>query len=89
MLQAALGESKSGKTNERAVIRVKVDEMEVVLGTLSQGKCDQMSLDLIFDREISLFHNGSSSIYLSGYRTEAAPDEYPSNCSKVFRAVVG
>lgn len=79
MTQAALGESKSGSGNDRVVIRVKVGDIEVVLGTLSQGKCDQMAMDLIFDTDFSIFHNGSSSIYLSGYKTEASGEEYPSD----------
>lgn len=77
--QAALGESKdkTGKGNERVVLRVQVDENEVVLGTLSQGKCDQMSLDLVFDRDFKITHNSTtSSVFICGYKTEG-PDEYP------------
>ena len=71
--QAALGESKdkSGKGNARVVLKVQVDDSEVVLGTLSEGKCDQMPLDLVFDREFTVSHNSSSSsVYICGYRTE-------------------
>lgn len=71
--QAALGESKdkSGKGNARVVLKVQVDDSDVVLGTLSEGKCDQMPLDLVFDREFTVSHNSnSSSVYICGYRTE-------------------
>lgn len=45
---------------------------EIVLGTLSEGKCDQMHLDLVFDRDFTISHNSkSSSVYICGYRTEA------------------
>lgn len=78
--QAALGKSKakSGKENERVILKVLVDDSEIVLGTLSEGKCDQMQLDLVFDREFKVSHSSSSSsIYLCGYRTEC-PEEYDS-----------
>jgi hypothetical protein len=77
--QAALGEGK-GKSDgsNKAVLSVEVDATKVVLGTLYQGKCDQISLDLVFDRDFVVSHTGSSvSMYLCGYRTEAPQDEYP------------
>ncbi|CAM6026897.1 unnamed protein product [Sphagnum balticum] len=77
--QAALGEGK-GKSegSNKAVLSVEVDATKVVLGTLYQGKCDQISLDLVFDRDFVVSHTGSSvSMYLCGYRTEAPQDEYP------------
>eukprot|EP00246_Nothoceros_aenigmaticus_P014791 TRINITY_DN5845_c0_g1_i1.p1 TRINITY_DN5845_c0_g1~~TRINITY_DN5845_c0_g1_i1.p1 ORF type:complete len:287 (+),score=94.69 TRINITY_DN5845_c0_g1_i1:125-985(+) len=76
--QAALGESTvSSNQQERVVIKVEVGNKEVVLGTLTQGKCDQMSLDLIFDRDIKLSHTGTQvSVYFCGYQTEAARDEF-------------
>lgn len=76
-----MGESKdkSGKKVERVVVRVQVDESEVVLGTLSEGKCDQMPLDLVFDREFKISHNSnSSSVFICGYRTEGPDDFYDS-----------
>ncbi|XP_024368927.1 uncharacterized protein [Physcomitrium patens] len=78
--QVALGESKvkGGKGNDRVVLKVQVDDSEVVLGTLSEGKCDQMQLDLVFDREFKVSHNSSSSsVYICGYRTEG-PEEHGS-----------
>jgi len=54
---------------------VHVNDSEVLLGTLSEGKCDQMPLDLVFDREFIVSHNSTSaSVYLCGYRTEG-PEE--------------
>lgn len=84
--QAALGESKdkSGKGNARVVLKVQVDDSEVVLGTLSEGKCDQMPLDLVFDREFMVSHNSnSSSVYICGYRTEG-PEDYDSEGNSLF-----
>ncbi|KAH9563302.1 hypothetical protein CY35_05G119200 [Sphagnum magellanicum] len=78
--QAALGEGK-GKSegSNKAVLSVEVDATKVVLGTLYQGKCDQISLDLVFDRDFVVSHTGSSvSLYLCGYRTEAPQDEFDS-----------
>lgn len=80
LYQVALGESKvkGGKGNDRVVLKVQVDDSEVVLGTLSEGKCDQMQLDLVFDREFKVSHNSSSSsVYICGYRTEG-PEEHGS-----------
>jgi hypothetical protein len=77
-LQAALGEGKGKSEGNKAVLSVEVDATKVVLGTLYQGKCDQISLDLVFDRDFVVSHTGSSvSMYLCGYRTEAPQDEYP------------
>jgi hypothetical protein len=76
--QAALGEGKGKSEGNKAVLSVEVDATKVVLGTLYQGKCDQISLDLVFDRDFVVSHTGSSvSMYLCGYRTEAPQDEYP------------
>ncbi|KAG6545938.1 hypothetical protein Mapa_012598 [Marchantia paleacea] len=77
--QAALGPSSSGKA-ERVVLRVETGGKDVVLGTLSSGKCDQMALDLIFDREFKLSHTGTScSVYFCGYKTEKGePEEFDS-----------
>ncbi|CAM6084829.1 unnamed protein product [Calypogeia fissa] len=68
--QAALGPSKDGKS-ERVVVRVESGGKKFVLGTLSTGKVDQMTLDLIFDREFKLSHTSTSvSVFLCGYRTD-------------------
>nr|XP_024368865.1 histone deacetylase HDT2-like isoform X3 [Physcomitrium patens] len=78
--QAALGESKAkgGKGSERVVLKVHVDGSDIVLGTLAEGRCDQMPLDLVFDSDFSVSHSSSSSsIFLCGYRTEG-PREYDS-----------
>lgn len=86
-----MGESKdkSGKKVERVVVRVQVDESEVVLGTLSEGKCDQMPLDLVFDREFKISHNSnSSSVFICGYRTEGPDDFYDSEGKFMFVAIL-
>ncbi|KAL2623990.1 hypothetical protein R1flu_008235 [Riccia fluitans] len=75
MSQAALGPASNG-TSERVVLRVETGGKSIVLGTLSSGKCDQMALDLIFDREFKLSHTGaSSSVYFCGYKTEKGDPE--------------
>jgi len=77
--QAALGDSKGkpGKAQERVVVKVSVEpHNEIVLGTLVEGKCDQMHLDLVFDRDFTISHTGkTSSVYICGYRTEAPEEE--------------
>ena len=76
--QAALGERTSGEgKGERVVLKLTVDGSEFVIATLSAGKCEQTTLDLILDREFLISHNGSSSVYLTGYKTDAVRDEYP------------
>ncbi|CAM6058469.1 unnamed protein product [Sphagnum tenellum] len=83
--QAALDEIKNvdettaEKSNKRVVIRAQVgDEKEIVLGTLSYGRCDQMPLDLVFGSDFKISHNSPDcSIYVCGYRTQAPDGEYP------------
>jgi hypothetical protein len=83
LLQAALDEIKNAddstaeKLNKRVVIRAQVgDEKEIVLGTLSYGRCDQMPLDLVFGRDFKISHNSPDcSIYVCGYRTQAPDGE--------------
>ncbi|MCO5547036.1 hypothetical protein L7F22_000477 [Adiantum nelumboides] len=73
--QAALGDNKNIKGNDRVVLKVKVGANEVVVGTLSQGKCDQTTLDLIFEKDFVLSHNSSGSVYFCGYKTDAVRDD--------------
>ncbi|KAH8941089.1 hypothetical protein BDL97_14G019500 [Sphagnum fallax] len=81
--QAALDEIKNvdettaEKSNKRVVIRAQVgDEKEIVLGTLSYGRCDQMPLDLVFGSDFKISHNSPDcSIYVCGYRTQAPDGE--------------
>ncbi|KAL3694404.1 hypothetical protein R1sor_008055 [Riccia sorocarpa] len=77
--QVALGPASEGKS-ERVVLRVETGDKNIVLGTLCSGKCDQMALDLIFDREFKLSHTGtSSSVYFCGYKTEKGePEDFDS-----------
>ena len=57
---------------------MKVEDDEIIIGTLSQEKCDQMTVDLIFEDEFVLSHSGSSSVFFCGYRTNAVgEEEYP------------
>ena len=66
------------KGNERVFLKVKTEDGEIVIGILSQGKCDQILVDLIFEDEFVLSHTGSCSVFFCGYRTHAAEEEeYP------------
>eukprot|EP00850_Spirogloea_muscicola_P005499 SM000025S08394 [mRNA] locus=s25:501767:507676:+ [translate_table: standard] len=66
--QAALGANPTD--GERVVLQVANEGGDpIVLGTLSKGKCDQIHLDLVFDRDFRLFHTGTSSVYFVGYTT--------------------
>lgn len=73
--QAALGDNKSAKGNDRVVLKVKVGSNEVIVGTLSQGKCDQTTLDLIFEKDFVLSHNSPGSVFFCGYKTDAVKDD--------------
>ncbi|XP_037491720.1 histone deacetylase HDT1 [Jatropha curcas] len=73
--QAALGESKKEKGNESVPLFVKVDDKKLVLGTLSTENIPQISLDLVFEKEVELSHNWKNgSVYFCGYQT-LMPDE--------------
>ncbi|KAJ7515604.1 hypothetical protein O6H91_22G020000 [Diphasiastrum complanatum] len=76
--QAALGERKGGKGSaERVVIRAYVEKQEVVIGSLTPGKCDQISLDLIFNKGFKLSHNSTSyNVYFCGYTSESPGEEF-------------
>jgi hypothetical protein len=78
--QAALGESAASSKgkDERVLLKLAVDGSEFAIATLCAGKCDQIALDLILDREFSVSHDGAGSVYLTGYKTEAVRDVYPS-----------
>ena len=76
--QVALG--KTAKENERHVLMVSTGELKgIILGTLIKNKCDQIQLDLVFEKEFELSHTGSGSICYSGYGTQASTEEYPHN----------
>lgn len=66
--QAALGEVQNPKGNERVPLYVHVNGKKLVIGTLAFGKCDQLSLDLVFDGEFGLSHGfAAGSVFFSGY----------------------
>ncbi|XP_050214381.1 histone deacetylase HDT1-like isoform X2 [Mercurialis annua] len=66
--QAALGESKKGI--ESVPLYVKINDKKILLGTLSHEKFPQLSLDIVFEKEVELSHSWKNgSVYLSGYQT--------------------
>ncbi|CAN1275800.1 Histone deacetylase HDT1 [Linum perenne] len=74
--QASLGDCKKDKGNGSVCLYVKVDDKKLVLGTLSSEKIPQLQLDLVFDRDFQLSHNGKNgSVYFIGYKVPQA--EYP------------
>jgi len=80
MSQAAIGDKEGAKENERVSLYVHVDGKKFVLGTLSRGKCDQIGLDLVFEKEFKLSHTSQSgSVFFSGYTTldHEALDGFP------------
>ncbi|CAN1275799.1 Histone deacetylase HDT1, partial [Linum perenne] len=65
--QASLGDCKKDKGNGSVCLYVKVDDKKLVLGTLSSEKIPQLQLDLVFDRDFQLSHNGKNgSVYFIG-----------------------
>ncbi|GLJ19532.1 hypothetical protein SUGI_0352690 [Cryptomeria japonica] len=77
--QAALGEIQNPKGNERVPLYVHVKGKKLAIGTLVFRKCDQLSLDLVFDGEFGLSHGcAAGSVFFSGY-TSVPEDkaEYP------------
>ncbi|CAN1275797.1 Histone deacetylase HDT1 [Linum perenne] len=70
--QASLGDCKKDKGNGSVCLYVKVDDKKLVLGTLSSEKIPQLQLDLVFDRDFQLSHNGKNgSVYFIGYKAGA------------------
>jgi hypothetical protein len=65
--QAALGTAP--KDGERVVLQIGFGDQKFVLGTLVKSTCDQIHLDLVVDKDFTLEHNGSSSIFVAGYMT--------------------
>ncbi|MGD7217447.1 nucleoplasmin-like domain-containing protein, partial [Ralstonia pseudosolanacearum] len=69
--QASLGEVKKDKANESIVLSVGVNGKKLVIGTLSPGKCPQISYDLVFDKDFELSHSWKNgSVYFCGYKAE-------------------
>ncbi|XP_022892203.1 histone deacetylase HDT1-like [Olea europaea var. sylvestris] len=65
--QAALGEVKDIKGAKHVPIRMKLDEDEYVIGTLSAEDRPQMMLDLVIERKFELSHDWKSgSVYFIG-----------------------
>lgn len=66
MQQIAL---QAGKGNEDVRIFVKVDDKEILLGTLSDDKYPHFTTDLIFHKEFELLHTSKTrSIFIIGYK---------------------
>lgn len=72
-VQAALGTNP--KDGERVVLQIGFEKEKFVLGTLVKSTCDQMHLDLLVDRDFTLEHSGSTSVFVTGYVTAADLEE--------------
>ena len=74
-----MSEAQNPKGNERVPLYVHVNGKKLVIGTLAFGKCDQLSVDLLFGGEFRLSHNcAAGSVFFSGYTSIPEDrDEYP------------
>jgi len=66
---AALG--PDAKAGDKVFINVNVDDSNHVLGSLHQGKNENLSLDTFFDSsysEVTFSTTGKSSVFLTGYQ---------------------
>ena len=74
-----MGEVQNPKGNERVPLYIHVNGKKLLIGTLAFGKCDQLSLDLVFDGEFGLPHGfAAGSVFFSGYTLVLENrDEYP------------
>lgn len=74
-----MGEVQNPKGNERVPLYVHVNGKNLVIGTLVFGKCDQLSLYLVFDGEFGLSHDcAAGSVFFNGYTSVPEDkDEYP------------
>lgn len=82
--QVSLGEVKNMKSANSILVRMTVDEKEMVIGTLSVDKAPQIMFDLVLEKDFTLSHGWKDgSLYFCGY-TAAADQGYPSLCPLVF-----
>ncbi|VVB16814.1 unnamed protein product [Arabis nemorensis] len=66
-----------GKKGESALLFVKVDGKKLVIGSLSQEKCPQITFDLVFEKEFELSHSlERGNVHFLGYRSPNL-DGYP------------
>ncbi|KMZ70402.1 hypothetical protein ZOSMA_1G03850 [Zostera marina] len=80
--QVCLGEFKKGSSGT-VPVTVTVDDNKFVIGTLIPGSCNQISLDLVFEKEVQFSHGWKDgSVFLTGYKTiNAVDDDMDDFCS--------
>ncbi|KAL8092529.1 histone deacetylase HDT1-like [Apium graveolens] len=70
--QVALGEVKNLKSANSIVVRMTVDENEMIIGTLSVEKAPQIMFDLVLEKDFTLSHGWKDgSLYFCGYTAAA------------------
>ncbi|XP_010543470.1 PREDICTED: histone deacetylase HDT3 isoform X2 [Tarenaya hassleriana] len=73
--QAALGESKN-KGDEPIYLYLVVDDVKYTIGTLFQGKCPQLSSEILLEKGFELSHSWKhGSVYFTGYKVDAREDD--------------
>ena len=74
-----MGEVQNPKGNERVPLYVHMNGKKLVIRTLAFRKCDQLSLDLVFDGEFGLSHSyAAGSVFFSSYTSVLEDrDKYP------------
>ncbi|XP_047313325.1 histone deacetylase HDT1-like [Impatiens glandulifera] len=74
--QAALGDLK-GKVKGLIPLRVKIEEKEFILGSLSAEIIPHVTFDLVFEKEFELSHDcKNGSVYFCGYLEEIMTEEH-------------
>ncbi|CAA0815003.1 Histone deacetylase HDT1 [Striga hermonthica] len=69
--QASLGEVKDVKEAKRVSLRLKVDNKDFVIGSLSAEDRPQVMFDLVFEKQFELSHDlKQGSVYFMGYIAE-------------------
>ncbi|KAK1373518.1 Histone deacetylase HDT1 [Heracleum sosnowskyi] len=70
--QVALGDVKNPKSANSILVRMEVDDKEIVIGTLSVEKAPQIMFDLVLEKDFTLSHGWKDgSLFFCGYTAAA------------------
>ncbi|CAI9105544.1 OLC1v1004483C1 [Oldenlandia corymbosa var. corymbosa] len=74
--QASVGEVKNEKSAKKILLRLKIDNKDFVIGTLSFPDRAQVLFDLVLHKEFELSHDWKEgSVYLLGYVAQEGEDD--------------
>lgn len=74
ILQASLG--PDAKIGEKVWVKLDLEGMDTtVIGTLEAGRCDQMRLNIVFDRNFMISHSSTSDVFIAGYASFTGDEE--------------